>query len=93
MATMWTPGARHTAPDRQDSPQRRRAVTYSPEHRGYVVRPLPECAPYRQCCGRVTGLSTRGTTTNHQCRRKARFLRVYDGVAFAVCDRHLGGSA
>jgi hypothetical protein len=61
--------------------------------RGEVVRPLPECAPYRQCCGRVVGRSARGTTTNHQCKRRARFLRVYDGVAVAVCDRHLGGLA
>jgi hypothetical protein len=63
------------------------------EPREKVVRPLPECAPYRRCCGRNIGLSARGTPTNQRCSRKARFLRVYDGVAFAVCDRHVGGSA
>jgi hypothetical protein len=77
MARMWSPGTRSKAPDR----------------RGYVVRPLPECAPYRRCSGRNISLSARGTTTNQQCARRARFLRVYDGVAFAVCDRHVCGSS
>ena len=77
MARMWSAGTR----------------SKGTEGRGYVVRPLPECAAYRMCCGRVVGQSARGTTTNRQCGRKARFVRLYDGSAFAVCDRHLGGSA
>jgi hypothetical protein len=93
MATMRTSGARDNAANRQDTPAQAMSEMRSPESRGYAVRPLPECAPYRQCSGRVIGLSTRGTTTNHQCTRKARFLRVYERVAFAVCDRHLGASA
>jgi hypothetical protein len=94
MATMWTPGEPGTTlRTGGTSPTQAVSEMCSPEPRGYVVRPLPECAPYRQCSGRVIGQSTRGTTTNHQCKRKARFLRVYDRVAFAVCDRHLGASA
>jgi len=88
----WTPEALHTAPDSQDYPNARGSVPCSSEPRDEVVRPLPACARYRQCSGRVVGRSARGTETDHQCRRKARFLHVRDGVAFAVCDRHLGGS-